>query len=93
MNKREHMRTHLMLDDNVVGEIDNLVGRRKRSRFVEEAVREKLAREKLLSALKETAGILSRDDHPEWETPEKVAAWVRDTRRQDMERLQRLHRG
>ncbi len=87
------MRTHVILDDNIVGEVDVLVGRRKRSRFVEEAIKEKLAREKLLNALKETAGVLSREDHPEWETPEKVAAWVRDTRRHDMERLRRLRRG
>ncbi|MBF8265498.1 MAG: hypothetical protein HW384_1362 [Dehalococcoidia bacterium] len=87
------MRTHVMLDDNVVGEVDILVGRRKRSRFVEEAIREKLAREKLLNALKDTAGVLSREDHPEWDTPEKVAAWVRDTRRHDMERLRRLPHG
>ncbi|MBI4334743.1 MAG: hypothetical protein HY673_26110 [Chloroflexi bacterium] len=78
------MRTHVILPDNLVEEIDNAVGKRKRSRFVEEAIREKLKRRTLDEALKKTAGILSAEKHPGWESPEKVAAWVRESRRRDM---------
>lgn len=87
------MRAHVVLPDDLVEEIDNAVGRRKRSRFVEEAIREKLRRAAVLSALKETAGILSADKHAPWETPGKAAAWVRESRQHDVERLRRPERG
>ena len=75
------MRTHMVLPDELIESIDSLVGKRKRTRFVQEAVREKLRRETLVAALEATAGVLAKDDHPEWDTTEKVAAWVRETRR------------
>lgn len=75
------MRTHLLLPDDLVEGVDELVGKRKRSRFIAEATRERLRREKLLRVLHETAGSLDLSRHPEWETPEKVAEWVRALRR------------
>ncbi len=77
------MRTHLVLSEEIVREIDALVGKRRRSRFVEDAVRDKLKRESLLKTLKETAGILSAEDYPEWATTEDVAAWVHRLRREE----------
>lgn len=77
------VRTHLLLSEELLAEIDALVGKRRRSRFVEEAARDKLKREKLLKALRETAGIISADDYPEWATTEDVAAWVRRLRQQE----------
>jgi metal-responsive CopG/Arc/MetJ family transcriptional regulator len=74
----------------LVKDIEKLVGKRKRSRFVEDAVREKLNREKLLSALEETAGIISAAEYPDWATTEKAAAWVRESRHEDMKRLEKL---
>lgn len=82
------MRTHVLLPEDLVKEVDALAGKGKRSRFVEEAIREKLRKEKLLSALAETAGMLSAEDHPEWATPEKVASWVRESRRESDRRLE-----
>lgn len=87
------MRTHLVLPEDLVRQIDTTVGRRKRSRFVEEAVREKLRRETLLAAVKETAGSLSSQEHPHWATSEEAAAWVRESRKRDDVRLGKLHRG
>lgn len=55
----------------------------ERNRFVEEAVREKLRREPLLSALEETAGVIAAEEHPEWTTREQVASWVRESRQQE----------
>ena len=79
------MRTHLILPDDLVNRIDGLVGKRKRNRFVEEAVREKLRKETLLSALEQTAGILAKGGCAEWATPDGAAAWVRDSRRHNDE--------
>jgi hypothetical protein len=83
------VRTHLILPDRLIAEIDSLVGKRKRSRFVEEAIREKLKKRVLLKGLKDTAGILSAEEYPAWETPDKTAAWVRELRQSDEERFRR----
>jgi len=80
------MRTHIILPDKLIEEVDSVAGKRKRSYFVEEAIREKLRKGALLKALKETAGIMSPGDYPEWDTSEKTAKWVRESRRRDMER-------
>jgi metal-responsive CopG/Arc/MetJ family transcriptional regulator len=87
------MRTHIILSDELVEEIDNLVGKRKRSRFVEEAITEKLRRGAMLRALKETAGVLMAEEHPEWDTSEKVMKWVKESRQGDVKRLRRERNG
>jgi len=46
-------------------------------------------REALSAALEETAGILKDADYPEWESPEKTSAWVRERREEDAARLRR----
>ena len=76
------MRAHVVLPDDLVEEIDRLVGKRRRSAFIAEATRDRVRREGLLLALKETAGILKAEDYPEWATPAKVARWVRKIRRE-----------
>lgn len=86
------MRMHLILSEDLVNRIDKVVGKRKRSRFVEEAVREKLRKETLIAAVEQTAGVLAKGDRSEWATPEGTAAWVRDTRRRNDERIDRLRR-
>ena len=87
------MRAHVILPEDLVKSVDAHAGKGKRSRFIEEAIREKLRKEILLSALEATAGALSAEDHPHWDTPEKVASWVRESRKQSDKRLDRLQRG
>jgi metal-responsive CopG/Arc/MetJ family transcriptional regulator len=86
---RETIRTHVVLPKELVEAIDRLVGQRKRSAFVTEAVAEKLQREQLGRALAETAGSLADTDYPEWETQEKISAWVREMRAFDNESTNR----
>jgi predicted transcriptional regulator len=76
----ELMRTHIMLPKALVEAVDQLVGHRKRSAFLVQAVEEKLAHERLGQALAMTRGYLDKDAHPEWATPEKTSAWVREMR-------------
>ncbi len=75
------MRTHVVLPDDVVEGVDELVGKRGRSRFIAEAATEKLRKERLKKAIREGAGILDPEKYPYWSTPEKVAQWVHDLRR------------
>ena len=85
----ETIRTHIVFPRDLVDAVDDLVGQRKRSAFVTEAVAEKLQREQLGRALAETAGSLNAEDYPEWETQEKISAWVSEMRAFDNESTNR----
>lgn len=74
------VRTHVVLPEELVQALNKEVGKGKRNQFIEQAIREKLRRETVLSALRMTAGVLSAQEHPEWTTGEDVAAWVRESR-------------
>ena len=79
---KDDIRTHIVLPRAVVADVDRLVGHRRRSQFVVDAVCEKLRREQLAAALDATAGILADADIPHWATPEQASAWVRELRRE-----------
>ena len=87
------MRTHVILPEDLVRSVDDLAGKGKRSQFIEEAVREKLRKDTLVSALRRTAGMLSAKDHPEWDTAEDVASWVRKLRKQSDQDFEERQRG
>jgi hypothetical protein len=74
-------RTHVVMSDEVIGEIDRRVGARGRSRFLEEAAREKLARLELEEALHATKGIARGKRYDHWRDRPSTAAWVRRGRR------------
>ena len=74
------MRTHVILPDEVLEEIDAKVGKRNRSRYITEVLEERLPREKLVENIRRGAGILRDESYPEWSTSEKVAEWVRKLR-------------
>lgn len=74
-------RAHVVMSDDLLNAIDEVVGKRGRSRFLEEAAREKLERVELAEALRATAGILKEADYPHWRDAETTAEWVRRVRR------------
>ncbi len=82
-------RAHIILPEDLIAAVDRVAGKRKRSRFVESAIREKLARETLSTALLESAGAIDLKSYPEWETPEKASEWVRALRKEDNVHLSR----
>jgi len=86
---KESVRTHIVVPGELIQAVDRVAGKRRRSRFVEEAIREKLSRQLLSAALAATAGALSPADYPEWDAPEKVSAWVKVGRQEDDARLAR----
>ena len=79
----EFVRTHIMLPKALIQAVDELVGHRKRSAFIVQAVEERLTHERLGRALAATRGSLNKAAHPEWDTPEKTSAWVRESRLRD----------
>ncbi len=70
-------RRSVVLSRVLLEEVDRLAGKDNRSKFIEEAVKEKIGRERLKHALDVAAGALDPADYPDWNTPEKVSAWVR----------------
>ena len=75
-----NVRTNLLLPEDLLREVDHFAGDRGRSRYVAEALRARLKRDKLGEAIEQTAGVLRAEDHPEWSTSEQVVEWVRARR-------------
>lgn len=74
------VRTNLLLPKVLVDEVDHYAGPRGRSRYVAEALTERLRRDRLREVVQATAGALNRADYPHWRTPDDVVAWVRELR-------------
>jgi hypothetical protein len=68
------VRTNLLLPEDVVAALDRVAGPRGRSRYVADAVRDRLRRDERLAAAREAAGAWR--DHPLFPTSEAVADWV-----------------
>jgi len=58
-------RTHVVLSDQLVKDIDTLVGSRQRSSFITQAAEKELMRLRQIEALKAAAGAWKDEDHPE----------------------------
>src|SRR3970040_3125812 len=67
-------RTNLTLPQDLLSEVDELAGPRGRSRYVAEAVAQRVKRDKLGKAIRDTAGILVGT--PYQMSRDEVTAWV-----------------
>ena len=80
-----HKRAHVFLPENLLAEIDQLVGQRGRSAFLAEIVSRAVQQRKLLAALREAKGSWKQENHPELE--EESEPWVERLRRENEQRL------
>jgi len=71
-------RAHILLPEDLVQEIDALVGPRGRSAFLVETARKEVRRQKLLEFLNSNEPAWKDEDHPE--LAEGAAKWVRRLR-------------
>ncbi len=71
-------RTNLTLPQDLLSEVDELAGPRGRSRYVAEAVAQRVKRDKLGKAIRETAGIMVGS--PYQMSRDEVTAWVEELR-------------
>ena len=74
-------RTNLTLPEELLREVDELAGVRGRSRYVAEAVAQRVKRDKLGKALQETRGVML--GKPGRRTPEEITRWVEELRSRD----------
>ena len=80
-----YMRTNIVLPNDLIIEIDKLAGARKRSKFLEEAARERIEAAKLEKAFEEARGILK--DDPRFSSSVKVRKYIRDFRKKNSVRF------
>lgn len=81
-----HKRAHVILPDDLLTDIDALVGPRQRSAFLVEVLREEVNRRRLLKILNNPEPVLKDADYPEFRNGSE--AWVRRLREEDL-RLER----
>ena len=83
-------RTHVVIPEQLVKEIDAVVGHRQRSSFIAQAAQRELLRLRQHEALLSTAGAWKDKDHPELENG--AAQWVRNMRQESERRFKRTQR-
>jgi len=80
-------RTHVVLPEQLLRDIDSVVGPRQRGRFITEAAEEKLMRCRQLQAIEAASGSWKDEDHSELK--QGSAKWVRKLRQESERRLKR----
>jgi hypothetical protein len=80
-------RTHVVLSDRLVKDIDTVVGRRQRSSFITQAAERELMRLRQIQALRAAAGAWGDEDHPELKAG--AAQWVRKLRHDNERRFKK----
>jgi metal-responsive CopG/Arc/MetJ family transcriptional regulator len=81
-------RAHIILPEDLLAEVDRLVGERGRSAFLAELVQREIQRRKLLAALREARGSWKLEDHSE--LAEGSEAFVERLRQENEARLKSL---
>jgi hypothetical protein len=76
-----NVRTNLLLPKELVEEVDHFAGQRGRSRYVADALRTQVRRDRLRQVVEETAGAWK--GNPLWKTSEDVVDWARALRAED----------
>jgi hypothetical protein len=80
-------RTHVVLSEQLVRDIDTVVGTRQRSSFLTQAAEKELMRLRQIKALKAAAGAWKDKDHPELK--QGSVKWVQKLRQESERRFKR----
>ena len=78
-------RIHIVIPEILAREIDRLVGKRGRSKFLTQAAEQELKRLRMLKALQRAAGSWKDENHPELRRG--AARWVAKLRKLDERRI------
>jgi metal-responsive CopG/Arc/MetJ family transcriptional regulator len=82
---------HLTIPSYLASEVTRIAGERGRSKFITEALTEKIQKEKFKTAVKECAGAWKSENHSELTSEIKISEYVDDIRKQSSERLKRTY--
>ena len=83
-------RTHITLPREILTDLDRVVDKRHRSRFIADAIRKELLLARQKEALRLAAGSWRDKDHPELKSG--TSAWVRKLRRESEARFKKQFR-
>jgi dethiobiotin synthetase len=83
-------RTHIVISQQLVAEIDTIVGKRGRSAFLTQAAEKELMRLRQIKALESAAGSWKDEDHPELKGG--AAKWVKKLRQEYDQRFEKVTR-
>jgi metal-responsive CopG/Arc/MetJ family transcriptional regulator len=83
-------KAHLVFPQNILEEVDQIAGKRKRSLFIVKATQEKLQKERFLKTLDETKGAWSDKHHAELRTDRDMEKYLREKRSSYRKRLKRI---
>ncbi|MGM0366258.1 MAG: hypothetical protein ACQEP5_06930 [Actinomycetota bacterium] len=78
-------RTHIVVSEELIKEVDRLTGKRKRSQFITRAIKKEIQRLSYIKAVRETSGTWEDSDHPEFSDGSE--SWVRTLRDKDGKRI------
>jgi metal-responsive CopG/Arc/MetJ family transcriptional regulator len=81
-------RTHVVLSEQLVKDIDKLAGSRQRSNFLMQAAERELMRLRQIEALKAAAGAWKDNGHPELK--QRSARWVHKVRQESERRFKKV---
>ena len=70
------VKTHIMIPEGILSDVDQVAGPRKRSRFIVEAIEEKLRHERFAAALRAGAGAWKEANHPDLKTQKGVNRYL-----------------
>ena len=84
------IKAHLVFPLNMLEEVDQIAGKRKRSLFIVKATQEKLERERFLRTLDETKGAWTDRHHAELRTERDMGQYLREKRSSYRKRLKRI---
>jgi len=81
------MRVHVYMDDDLIQELDRRAGERGRSAYIEDAVRERLERERRWDLIWSATGSIEAEGHP-WD-PDPAAYFRAERQRETADRRAR----
>ena len=83
-------KAHLVFPLDILEEVDQIAGKRKRSLFIVKATQEKLQKERFLRTLDETKGAWADKHHAELRTGRDMEQYLREKRSSYRKRLKRI---
>jgi hypothetical protein len=82
-------RAHVIVEEDLLKEIDRLVGKKKRSSFISDAAKKELLRLNQLALLGKLKGVWKDEDHADMRGKDGTYKWVRKLRREDEKALRK----
>jgi hypothetical protein len=83
-------KAHLVIPQEILDEVDQVAGKRRRSLFIAQAAKEKLDRERFIRTLEETCGIWTDDRHPDLKSSRDMEIHLRKVRDSFQKRTEKL---